>query len=169
MKCLAAHRPAVLRLLALLAMACGPRPTDDGDDPGEDAARRDAGDEGCEESSCPISCADRTCIGALGIGRCIDDECSPSPIECVTETSAQRSCTAVCASRNVVCVENGCEGATAFGYPGPVTHTIGFCGESTPSIRDAVVPIEGPCDAPLAFAGEGSFELYQCCCDDPEH
>ncbi|MCX4243192.1 hypothetical protein [Paraliomyxa miuraensis] len=35
-------------------------------------------------------------------------------------------------------------------------------------IRDAVTPIEGPCDAPLAFSGEGWFELYQCCCDDPE-
>jgi hypothetical protein len=29
-------------------------------------------------------------------------------------------------------------------------------------------PIEIPCDAPLAFTGEGSFEIYQCCCDHPD-
>lgn len=66
-------------------------------------------------------------------------------------------------------MENGCEGATAFGYPGPAHLAIAYCGESNSTVLDAVVPIELACDAPLPFTGEGSFELYECCCDHPDY
>lgn len=158
----------LLRLLAFFTIACGPRIDDGG---AEEADAAGAADVECEESSCPISCGDRSCAGALGIGRCVDDKCSPRPMECVVESRTEKTCAEVCQSvgGGVVCVENGCEGATAFGYPGPEHLALGYCGDSTPSVRDAVTAIAGPCSAPLAFAGEGSFELYQCCCDDPEH
>jgi hypothetical protein len=164
-------RSILLHLLMVLAVACGPQADDDG---GEEAAAggvADVADEGCEESSCPISCPDRTCAGALGIGRCVDDECSPTPMECVIESRPEETCREVCegVSTGVVCVENGCEGATAFGYPGPAHLAIGYCGESTPSVQAAVERIEGSCDTPLAFSGEGSFSLYQCCCDHPDY
>lgn len=153
-------------VLTSLIVACGPQADDE---PEEAAAGPDLAEDGCEESSCPVACGDRTCVRALGIGRCIDDKCSPTPLGCIIESTPENTCAEVCSSKGVVCVENGCEGATAFGYPGPAHLTIAYCGESTPEIRDAVVPIEGPCDAPLAFTGEGSFELYQCCCDDPSN
>jgi hypothetical protein len=162
------QKSMLMCLLTLLALACGPRVEDD---EGAVEVGPDAPASGCEESSCPISCADRTCIGALGIGRCVDDKCSPTPMECVGESRPEETCTEVCegASMGVICVENGCEGATAFGYPGPEHLAIGICGESTPEVREAVVHIEGSCDAPLVFTGDGSFELYQCCCDHPDY
>jgi hypothetical protein len=153
-----------LCLLMLLAVTCGPQAHDDR---GEEAAGPDAADDGCEESACPIACGDRTCSGALGIGRCVDDKCSPTPMDCVIESSPEETCTEVCVGKGVICVENGCEGATAFGYPGTEIEASGVCGESTPDVRAAVERIEGSCDAPLVFTGEGSFKLYQCCCDDP--
>ncbi|MCX4240064.1 hypothetical protein [Paraliomyxa miuraensis] len=153
-------------LLCLVVTACGLRVEDEH---GEDDVEPDVADQGCEEGSCPIACGDRTCIGSLGIGRCVDDKCSPTPIECVIESSPEGNCTEVCASRGFFCVENGCEGATAFGYPGTEIEAISVCGESTPDVKAAVERIEGPCDAPLVFSGEGSFALYQCCCDHPDY
>jgi hypothetical protein len=158
------QRAVFLCLLAPLAVTCGPHVDDD---QGKDVATPDAGGEGCQESSCPISCGDRTCIRALGIGRCVDDKCSPTPMDCIIESSPEETCTEVCEGHGVICVENGCEGATAFGYPWAEMESIMVCGESTPDVRAAVERIEGPCDAPLVFTGEGSFKLYQCCCDDP--
>jgi hypothetical protein len=162
------QRSMLMCLLTLLAVACGPRVEDD---EGEVEVGPDAPASGCEESSCPISCADRTCIGALGIGRCVDEKCSPTPLECVIESRPEETCAEVCTGvgDGVVCVENGCEGATAFGYPWAEIESIMVCGESTPDIRAGVTHIEGPCDAPLVFTGDGSFELYQCCCDHPDY
>jgi hypothetical protein len=155
-----------LGLLAVIAIACGPRVEDD---QGGDAAGPEAVDDACGGSSCPLQCGEdrHTCPNSLGIGACVDDECSPSPWDCVIESSPEKTCEEACESKGVICVENGCEGATAFGYPGPATDTVTFCGDNDSQVRDAVVPIQVPCEAPLVFTGEGSFELYQCCCDDP--
>jgi len=160
---------SVLMGAIALALACGPRVENDDAEAAD--ASPDVVDGQCEDGSCPLACGDRPCAGALGMGWCIDDKCSPVPMECVVESRSENDCKTVCegVADGFVCVENGCEGATAFGYPGPATQTIAFCGESTPEIQEAVVYIEGPCDAPLVFTGEGSFELYQCCCDDPAH
>lgn len=90
---------------------------------------------------------------------------------CVGESSREDTCMEACARRgeDVLCVENGCEGATAFGYPGVELHAISVCGEATPEVLAAVVPLELRCDAPLVFRGEGSFAVYQCCCDHPDY
>lgn len=155
-------------LLVLVTAACGPHIEGDH---GEDPMQPDVAAGGCDEGSCPLSCGDRSCAGALGIGRCIDDECSPTPMECVIESSPERTCKEVCegVGAGVVCAANGCEGATAFGYPGTEFEALSICGESTPEVRAAVEHIEGSCDTPLLFSGEGSFSLYQCCCDHPDY
>jgi hypothetical protein len=156
--------------LTLLMFACGPRLDDDD----EDAGAPDGGGHDCDDASCspgPL-CGERqlNCAGGLGMGECIDGKCSPVPMGCVGELSPNDTCTEVCADegRSVVCVENGCDGVTAFGYPGTELEALAVCGDSTPDVREAVVPIEMSCDAPLHFTGEGSFALYQCCCDHPD-
>jgi hypothetical protein len=161
-----------VRWLLLLAFACGPRVHDDHD---EQAAGQDMAGADCDDPSCPseLLCGEdqRNCAGGLGMGECIDGKCGPVPMPCVGEESSEDTCADACARRGegVVCVENGCEGATAFGYPGPAHLAIAYCGESNSTVLDAVVPIEIACDAPLPFTGEGSFELYQCCCDHPDY
>lgn len=161
---------SMLLCLLTAVVACGPQVDDDDDDVAA-ADVADVAEEGCDESSCPIACPDRTCAGALGIGRCIDDKCSATPMECVIESRPEETCSEVCegVGMGVVCVENGCEGATAFGYPGIELAALSVCGESTPDVQAAVERIEGPCDTPLLFTGEGSFALYQCCCDHPDY
>jgi hypothetical protein len=156
--------------LTLLVFACGPRPVDDRDD---DAAGAAGPADDCEDAECSSdqSCGpdQRSCYGALGMGDCIAGKCSPVPMDCVVESEPEDSCAEVCAAvgEGVICVENGCEGATAFGYPGPGHLAVDFCGQSNSTVQDAVIPIEMPCNAPLVFTGEGSFEVYQCCCDHP--
>jgi hypothetical protein len=164
------HKSMIPCLFVLVTAACGPQ-VDDDPGPGEEAADPDVAEGACGDDSCSRLCGEdqRACTKSLGIGGCIDDMCSPAPLDCVIESNPEDDCNAACASKGVVCAENGCDGATAFGYPGPAHLAIGYCGESTPSVQATVERIEGPCDAPLAFRGEGSFELYQCCCDDPEH
>jgi hypothetical protein len=156
--------------LALL-LACGPQAADDHE---EDAAGPAGAADDCDGASCSSasSCGERelNCAGGLGMGECIDGKCSPVPMTCVGELSPEDTCTEACGRRGegVVCVENGCEGATAFGYPGVEPQALTVCGESTPDVLEAVVPIAMPCDSPLVFRGEDSFAIYQCCCDHPD-
>ena len=153
------------------AGACGPRVPDD-DSSGGVPNEQDAGDGACEESSCSSAQAcgeeQRNCSGALGIGECIDGKCGPKLFACVVASTADHTCAEVCGARELTCVENGCDGATAFGYPGPQHEAVQLCGSSALGDREAVTDIPGPCDQELVFSGEGSFSLYQCCCDDPD-
>jgi hypothetical protein len=156
--------------LMVLVFACGPRVEGDDENAG---APEDEGHD-CVDANCspgPL-CGERqlSCAGGLGMGECIDGKCSPAPMKCVIESDPEDTCMEACARQGegVICVENGCEGATAFGYPGPGHLAIDFCGQSNSTVQDAVVPIEMRCDSPLVFAGEGSFEVYQCCCDHPD-
>ncbi len=157
--------------LALLMLACGPQATDDH---AEDAAGPGAAADDCGDASCsPAPCGERrlNCAGGLGMGECVDGKCAPVPMTCIIESDAEATCTEACARKgeDVVCVENGCEGATAFGYPGVELQALEVCGHAAPDVLEAVVPIQAPCDAPLVFRGEGSFAVYQCCCDHPEY
>lgn len=150
--------------LMLLASSCGPQVADD-EDAGA-AAGQDHGDAYPAEAPC----GERQLSCAGGLGECIDGKCAPAPTKCVIESDREDTCMDACARHGdgVICAENGCDDATAFGYPGTEVEAISVCGEGTPEVQDAVVPIEMPCDAPLRFTGEGSFALYQCCCDHPD-
>jgi hypothetical protein len=55
------------------------------------------------------------CVGALGIGECINGECQPAlePI-----CTGNMTCEQVCNSVESTCAERGCEGATAFAFVG---------------------------------------------------
>jgi hypothetical protein len=161
----------IIRWLMLLTFACGPRIEEDSGGVGDplDENENDCDGAGCSPS--PLCGEDqRNCYGSLGMGECIDGKCSPVPMGCVGELSPENTCADVCAAegQGVICVENGCEGATAFGFPGPAHLVAPYCGQSNSTVRDAVVPIEMSCDAPLRFTGDGSFEIYQCCCDHPD-
>jgi len=155
-----------------LLCACGPSVVDDeirDDGPAEE----DVADQDCEDGPCAsdLACGEeqRNCVGPFGIGKCVDGQCGPKPVDCVGEFSSESNCNESCSSRDLICVENGCDGATAFGLPGPEEVAIGQCGVGSSSARDIVTDIHGPCDRELNFSGEGSFSVYQCCCDNPEH
>lgn len=155
----------------MVFMSCGPRVQDE-DSAGEHADEQDAADDACGDGSCPpeLLCGEeqRNCRGVLGIGDCIDGKCGPRLFECVGASSEEQTCAEVCGMLDMACVENGCDGATAFGYPGPQHEAVHACGSASPSFREWVTEIPGPCDQPLSFTGDDSFSIYKCCCDDPD-
>src|SRR5690606_11339632 len=53
------------------------------------------------------------CIGPMGIGDCIDDECQGRLVEC---RIGGTNCDDTCADHGGVCAEDRCEGVTAFGW-----------------------------------------------------
>jgi len=171
------HRSAyllgALSVIAHFVTACGPRVNDDSaadssGDMGNDVAAGDA----CASGACPpeLYCGDSmtVCGGALGIGDCIDGKCGPTPVECVVASTPERTCGDVCEREGILCVEGGCEGATAFGFTAPQDIAVQMCGSSAPSVREFVTPLDIACTDVLDFSGDPSFQLYQCCCDDPD-
>jgi hypothetical protein len=162
-------------LLSLMVVGCGPRVT--GGDHSDATSSSDPGDEAnddaCGEGSCPaeLFCGEeqRICEGGLAIRPCIDGHCGPSPRACVVVYQEEDTCAEVCGRVGFTCVENGCEGATAFGFPGPPERgdlVSALCGSGAESVIEMVVPISGSCEDELDYSA--GFAVFQCCCDSPD-
>lgn len=96
------------------------------------------------------------CVGPLAIGECIDGECGPHLSDCM----AGQSCENACATYGEVCVERGCEGATAFAFmAGTQAEADARCGEA---MRVDAVGVEVTCGEVLPL---GQATTWRCCCD----
>lgn len=97
------------------------------------------------------------CVGPMAIGECIDGECGPHLSDC----RAGQSCEIVCATDGEVCVERGCEGATAFAFmAGTQAEADERCGEA---MRVDAVGVDVACGEVLPL---GQATTWRCCCDE---
>ena len=95
-----------------------------------------------------------SCVGPLNIGECIDDQCQGRLWECRGWSS---TCDEYCQLEGRTCDELGCEGATAYGWPGSQEEADALCGFND---SETVIPLFVGCDEPLA----GMATTVRCCC-----
>lgn len=97
-----------MTMIALL-LAC--RPVDD------EGASNGANSNSDGADGDPWNCGELglECVGALGIGSCVEGACGPA---LVSECTASQTCESLCGSVGLICAERECEGATAFAFAG---------------------------------------------------
>src|SRR5690606_23865525 len=142
-------------------LGCGDRPLppdDDADDIANDgdAKEPDAMAEGVVGD--PWNCGESgaKCIGPMGIGDCIDDECQGRLSSC---RLGGTTCDVLCGNEGGVCAEDRCEGVTAFGWSlTSVEHSETMC---TLADKKTATALTIGCADPLPFE---TFPGVRCCC-----
>ena len=149
-------------LLVCLLAGCGDRtigPTDgDGNDVADEDAMPDAMDEGVVGDPWHCGESDAKCVGPMGIGECIDDECRGRLSSC---WHGGTTCTDVCKGEHedLVCAEAECEGATAYGWSlSSIEESDVMC---TLADRATSTALTIGCDDPLPF---DTYPGLRCCC-----
>jgi len=140
-----------IHLVLLLIVACEPRipSTDEGDeDPPADLGA---------EAEDPGNCGEQglNCIGALGIGSCVDGECGPKLSGC---SWASGTCSELCAEAGGSCQPLACDGATAWHWPSASEQqSSDLCGFAD---VETAVALDIGCDEAL----DGKAWYVSCCC-----
>lgn len=116
----------------------------------------DAMDEGVHGD--PWNCGEKgyKCLGPMGIGECIDDECTGRLHGCFVGGT---TCADLCADEGVVCREAACDGATAFGWGvSSPEASIELC---TYAEKEWATPLTIGCDEAIPF---DAYPGVRCCC-----
>jgi hypothetical protein len=147
---------ALVLVTAVTLVACGPGGVEDPTSGPEPNADLPADED--DHTSDDFHCGELglKCVGGLGLGECIDGECTPSPGGQCWSPEFAPTCDAYCEAFDRTCAYLGCEGATAYGWTGTQHMADRACGTWS-----TAVPMTVTCDQPL----DGLITTLLCCCN----